>query len=70
MKVNEGGIFSWELARAPLTLQKMSAYISAAHDFGKERGVSGAHKNYERTNANAMLDTHAQNVFFFFFNSF
>ena len=25
--------------------------MSAAHDFGKERGVSGAHKNHERVNA-------------------
>ena len=35
--------FPWALTRAPLTAQKMSACMSAAHYFGKERRVSGAH---------------------------
>ena len=32
-------------------VRKMSACMSAAHHFGKERRVSGAHENDERVNA-------------------
>ena len=46
---NERWGFPWALAWAPFTIWKKSASMSAAHDFRKERRVSGAHENDERT---------------------